>query len=108
MHVAQKDQVEKKKDEPNLQNIKVRTFLVRVWVVGGGGASAGDASVGGASAGGSMLLPVDASPSGVSFLPFPLYVQALASFRHRGVTYRNVCGRRTSSGLLKNVVIIIP
>ena len=26
----------KKKDEPNLQNIKVRTFLVRVWVVGGG------------------------------------------------------------------------
>ena len=61
----------------------------------GGGASAGDASVGGASADGSMLLPVDASPSGVSFLPFPLYVQALASFRHRGVTYRNVCGRRT-------------
>jgi len=74
----------------------------------GGGASAGDASVGGASADGSMLLPVDASPSGVSFLPFPLYVQALASFCHRGVTYRNVCGRRTSSGLLKNVVIIIP
>ena len=88
--------MKKKRMNQTGKKTKVRTFLVRVLSSWGGALlPVMLLSV--------VLLPMDASPNGVSFLPFSLYVQALASFRHRGVTYRNVCGRRTSSGL-KNVV----